>query len=48
MNDKKGKNIVNDGFAHKPNGLLVYLVHIFNSPIVLKAQHLMMDFFLIS
>ena len=23
MNDKKGKNIVNDSFAHKPDGLLV-------------------------
>ena len=36
---------MNDGFAHKPDGLLVYLVYILNSSTVLKAQHLMMDFF---
>ena len=25
VNDNKGDNIVNDGFAHKRDGLLVYL-----------------------
>ena len=25
VNDKKGQNIVNDSFAHKPDGLLVSL-----------------------
>ena len=26
VNDKKGHNIVNDSFSHKPAGLLVYNV----------------------
>ena len=26
MNDTKGHNILNDSFAHKPDGLLVFLL----------------------